>query len=132
MNMKKYLFICVENAGRSQMAEALFKKYAPESFKVSSAGTKPAEKINPNVIKVMQEIGIELSGRPKILNSEDLAGSAKIINMGCMDQKSCPSLFVNNMITWDIPDPRGKSLDEIRNIRIQIESRIKELVSNMA
>ena len=130
MSMKKYLFTCVENADSSPMAEA-FKKYAPESFRVSSAGTKPTDRTNPTVIKAMQEVGIKLSGMPKTLNSEDLAGSAKIINMGRIDQKSCPALFVSDVDNWDMSESKGKSLDEIRNMHIRIESKVKELISNI-
>lgn len=127
--MNKILFVCVENAGRSQMAEALFNKYAPKSFQSISAGTKPASQINPVVKAVMSEIGIKLSGKPKTLADVNITESTKIINMGCMDKDSCPAL--DNTENWNIEDPKGKSLDEVRVIRSQIESKIKKLVANL-
>ncbi len=129
--MNKVLFVCVENAGRSQMAEAFFKKYAPESFQVSSAGTKPALQINPIVVHVMKEVNIEMSGIPKTLSSDDIAGYVKVINMGCMDKDECPTSLTDSMVNWNIPDPKYKSHDEIRTIRDQIEFKVKELVSQI-
>lgn len=79
----------------------------------------------------MREVGIELTGKPKTLTSEDLFQYFKAINMGCMDRESCPVLFANNVEDWDIPDPKGKSLNEVRVIRGQIESRVKELVAHL-
>jgi protein-tyrosine-phosphatase len=85
---KKVLFVCVENAGRSQMAEGFFRKLAPPEFLPTSAGTKPVNEINPLAIKVMKEIGIDISKqKPKLLSDETITKSAKVVNMGCMDKE---------------------------------------------
>lgn len=123
------LFVCVENAGRSQMAEAFFRKFAPIQFKVSSAGTTPSPQLNPIVIEVMKEIGIDMvNQQPKLLSDLTIEHSSKIVNMGCMDKKSCPSLFVKDVIDWNIDDPKEKSLDEVRKIRDTIKSEVLHLI----
>ncbi len=129
--MKKILFVCVENAGRSQMAEAFFRKYASEKFYVSSAGTKPSSKVNPIVSQVMNEVGINIENKmPKSL-SNDMLDDSIAVNMGCIDKESCPALFVKDVLDWNIPDPKGKSIDEIRKIRDQIEIKVKKFVKNL-
>ena len=126
------LFVCIENAGRSQMAEGFFRKYAPGGYVPLSAGTTPAGKINPLAIQAMKEIGIDIvDQKPKVLTDEMIRKSSKIVNMGCMDRQSCPALFVNNMIEWSIPDPKNKPLDEVRKIRDEIEIRIMEFVATL-
>ena len=126
------LFVCIENAGRSQMAEGFFRKYAPKEYVPLSAGTTPTEKINPLAIQAMKEIGIDITEqKPKVLTDEMIRKSSKIVNMGCMDRQSCPALFVNNMIEWSIPDPKNKPIDEVRKIREEIEIRIMELVATL-
>ena len=128
----KVLFVCVENAGRSIMAEAFFKKYAPKNFQPISAGTKPASKVNPLVIQAMKEVGIDISlKKPQILSKKMMSTNKKTVNMGCMDKESCPALFSNNVIDWQIPDPKGQSIEEIRKIRNQIDSKVKELVLSL-
>jgi arsenate reductase (thioredoxin) len=130
--MKKILFVCVENAGRSQMAEAFFRKYAPKKFLVSSAGTKPSTQINPIVIHAMNEVGIDIETNiPKHLSNEILDDSTTAVNMGCMDKESCPALFVKDVLDWNVPDPKGKPIDEVRKIRDQIEIKVKELIKNL-
>ncbi len=122
----------MENAGRSQMAEAFFRKYAPPDFEPISAGTKPSSQINPTVVQVMKEIGIVLQNTlPKPISPEMISSSTKTVNMGCMEKESCPSLFVNDIENWQITDPKGKSIEEVRKIRDEIDSKIKELVSNL-
>jgi protein-tyrosine-phosphatase len=112
------------------MAEAFFTKYAPKHYTPISAGTKPASQINPLVVRAMDEIGIKLTHqKPKILSEQMIVNATKTVNMGCMDKNSCPALFSKNVIEWEIPDPKGKSIEEIRKIRDQIDSKIKELVS---
>ena len=129
--MTKILFVCVENAGRSQMAEAFFRKYAPKKYQTLSAGTKPASKINSNVNLIMKELGIDLAfQKPKTLTSEMFPDSITI-NMGCIDKESCPALFADNVDDWQIPDPKGKSLEEVREIRDLIESKVKELIKHL-
>lgn len=128
---KKVLFVCVENSGRSQIAEAFFKKYAPKRFHSTSAGTNPANNLNPIVVQAMKEIGITLSQKPKPLSNEMITDSILTINMGCMDKESCPALFLKNIPDWEIPDPKGKSIDEVRKIRDHIETRIKHLIESL-
>jgi protein-tyrosine-phosphatase len=126
------LFVCVENAGRSQMAEAFFRKYAPGRFNVSSAGTSPSSQLNPIVIQVMKEIGIDLvHQKPKVLSDSMIANSSKTVNMGCMDKESCPSLFVKDTLDWNISDPKEKSLDEVREIRDKIKSEVLDLIKSL-
>jgi arsenate reductase len=129
--MKKILFVCVENAGRSQMAEAFFKKYAQDKFHVISAGTKPVLKVNSIVSQAMKEVGIDIENNvPKSLSNEMLDNSI-VVNMGCIDRESCPVLFVKDVLDWGILDPKGKSIDEVRKIRDQIENKVKVLVKNL-
>jgi len=126
------LFVCVENAGRSQMAEAFFKKYAPSKFKVISAGTAPSSQLNPKVVQVMAEIGITLDQQsPKLLSNDMIQGSLKTVNMGCMDKESCPALFVKDVLDWKISDPKEKSLDEIREIRDKILTEVLYLIKSL-
>ena len=126
------LFVCVENAGRSQMAEAFFKKYAPNKFNVISAGTIPSSQLNPLVVKVMKEIEIDLDDQqPKLLSNNMIDGSFKTINMGCMDKESCPSLFVKDVLDWNISDPKEKSIDEVRKIRDQIKTEVVNLIDSL-
>jgi protein-tyrosine-phosphatase len=130
---KTILFVCVENAGRSQMAEGFFKKYAPEGFVPASAGTKPISQINPLAIQVMNEIGIDISKqKPKDLSEDMMRNSDKIINMGCMDNNFCPTLFIPKVIDWGIEDPKGKQIEQVREIRDEIERRIKELATDIS
>jgi protein-tyrosine-phosphatase len=127
---KTVLFVCVENAGRSQMAEGFFKKYAPKGFKVQSAGTKPVSQINPIVVEAMREVGIDISKqKSKEITEEMMRNSDPIVNMGCMDKSFCPTQFLPKVIEWNLPDPKGKSIEKVREIRDEIEERIKELVA---
>ena len=130
--MKKILFVCIENAGRSQMAEAFFKKYMPKGFEVISAGTKPNDKVNPIVSQAMKEIGIDIENQtPKTISQQIISESEKTVNMGCIDQESCPALFVKDVIDWQIPDPKGKSIQEVREIRDQIKTKVMVLIKSL-
>ena len=127
--MKKILFVCVENAGRSQMAEAFAKKFGSDEFVVSSAGNKPAEKVNPVVAEVMMEKGIDIStNKPKLLTFQMAQDADLIVTMGCNDQGICPGPFFKPTIDWKIEDPRGKPIESVREIRDEIEQLVKELV----
>jgi protein-tyrosine-phosphatase len=129
---KTVLFVCVENAGRSQMAEGFFRKYAPAGYKAVSAGTKPASQINPLAVEAMKEVGVDIAGqKSKIITGEMIIASTLAVNMGCMDQKECPLLFLNNPIDWGIEDPKGKPIEKVRQIRDEIERRVKELVKEL-
>ena len=129
---KTILFVCVENAGRSQMAEGFFNKYAPKGNRAISAGTKPVAELNPLAVNAMKEVGIDISHhKSKHITEDMMRNSTKIVNMGCMDKESCPTLFLNNVIDWNIEDPKGKSVDKVREIRDEIERRVKELVTGL-
>ena len=114
------------------MAEGFFKKYAPSNFIAISAGTKPASKINPIVVEAMKEVGIDISSqKSKDITEDMMRNSLKIVNMGCMEKESCPTLFLNNVMDWNLEDPKGKSIEDIRPIRDEIEQRVKELVASL-
>ena len=125
----KVLFVCVENAGRSQMAEAFGRAYGLET---SSAGTIPAENVNPMVIRVMKERGIPLPGKPKMLTSEMINEADLVVTMGCSVQEVCPKPMVEQMekklVDWHIDDPKGKPIDDVRKISSQIESKVFALL----
>ena len=96
---KKILFVCIENAGRSQMAEGFFRKYAPSGYEAQSAGTQPTGMINPLAIEAMRESGIDITAQvPKTISDSMIHQATHVINMGCMDQQSCPALFVNDVV----------------------------------
>jgi arsenate reductase (thioredoxin) len=129
---KTILFVCVENAGRSQMAEGFFRKYAPSLYKGISAGTKPVSQINPLAVEVMKEVGIDISNqKSKDITEDMMRNSAYIVNMGCMEKESCPTLFLHNLVDWHVEDPKGKSIEKVREIRDEIEQRVKKLVGNL-
>jgi arsenate reductase (thioredoxin) len=130
---KTILFVCVENAGRSQMAEGFFRKYAPEGYEPLSAGTRPISQINPLAIHVMNEIGLDISKqKSKDLTEDMMRNSDKIINMGCMDKNLCPTLFIPKVVDWGIEDPKDKPVEKVREIRDEIERRIKELATDVS
>jgi arsenate reductase (thioredoxin) len=129
-NDKTVLFVCVENAGRSQIAEGFFKKYAPKGFKVQSAGTNPGYQINPIVVEAMKEVRIDISKqKSKELTDEMIRESDSVVNMGCMDKNFCPTIWLPKVIEWNLEDPKGQSIEKVREIRDEIEKRVKELVS---
>ena len=126
------LFVCIENAGRSQMAEAFFRKFTENRFNVISAGTTPSKELNPIVVQVMKEIGIDMNNQnPKMLSESMISNSFKTVNMGCMDKESCPALFVKDVIDWNIPDPKEKTIEQIREIRDQIKTEVLNLIATM-
>ena len=126
------LFVCVENAGRSQMAEGFFNKYAPGGYIGISAGTKPVSQINPLAIKVMGEIGIDISNqKSKEINERMVRDSLKIINMGCMNKEFCPTLFLPKVLDWNLEDPKNKPIERVKEIRDEIDMRVKELVTSL-
>lgn len=113
------------------MAEAFFRKYASDKCHAVSAGTKPSSKVNRVVAQVMKEVEIDIENNtPKSL-SNDMLNDSIAVNMGCVDKESCPALFVKDVLDWNISDPKGKSIDEVRKIRDQIEIKVKELVKNL-
>jgi arsenate reductase len=129
--MKTVLFICVQNSGRSQMAEAFFNRMAKNGAIAVSAGTSPAANINPLVVRVMGELGIDISQqRPKALTLEMMEKADRAITMGCGVEETCPASFVPTE-NWELDDPEGKSLEEIRKIRDGIKVRVEALVEEL-
>ena len=124
--MRYVLFVCTHNAGRSQMAQAFFEKYAPADLRAESAGQAPAEAIWPYVIEAMREVGIDISGRkPKKIELEMQLHADKAITLNC--QGSCPYV-IGDLEDWDVDDPAGQPLAEVREIRDHIEQRVRNLV----
>ncbi|MBM3118517.1 MAG: arsenate reductase ArsC [Chloroflexi bacterium] len=129
--MKNVLFVCVGNAGRSQMAEAFFNHLAGEKAKASSAGTDPANIIDPTVVQVMKEVTIDISSnRPKKLTAEMLSQADKVITMGCGTENICPASFVETE-DWELEDPKSQNIEKIRKIRDQIKTRVEKLIKEM-
>jgi len=127
--LKKILFVCVENAGRSQMAEAFANKYGKDKFTASSAGNKPADKVNPIVVQVMKEKGIDISNnRPKLITAKMAMDADLIVTMGCNDQGICPGPFFKPTIEWKIEDPKGKPIENVREIRDEIDQKVQRLI----
>jgi arsenate reductase (thioredoxin) len=125
--MKYVLFVCTHNAGRSQMAQAFFDRYAPDDVRAESAGQEPAEEIWPNVVAAMAEVGVNLvARRPKRLDLEMQLHADWAVTLGCGG--SCP--YVPTMVEdWQIPDPAGLTLEETRPIRDLLEEKVKELIN---
>jgi arsenate reductase len=129
---KTILFVCVENAARSQMAEGFFRNLGLDEYEAVSAGTKPVSAINPLTVRVMKEVGVDISHqKSKDITEDMMRNSTKVVNMGCVDKESCPTLFLNNPIDWNIEDPKGKQIEKVREIRDEIEQRVKELISSL-
>ncbi len=130
--MKKLLFVCVENAGRSQMAEAFANHYGKERVIASSAGTVPAEHVNPTVVSVMREKGLDISrNRPAKLDFEKAKRADMIITMGCSVEEVCPAPLLKNSFDWALPDPKGQPVEKVREIRDEIERRVQRLLSEL-
>ncbi|AJM91576.1 Arsenate reductase [Nitrosopumilus piranensis] len=128
----RIMFACVENSGRSQMAEAFFRKYAPKEYEAVSGGTEPKGYVNPLAIQAMNEVGIDMSKHEaKAITEEMIRTSKKAVNMGCMDKGMCPTSMVPKMIEWNIEDPKDKPIEKVREIRDQIEQKVKEFVSEL-
>ncbi len=124
------LFVCVHNAGRSQMAAALLERYANGRITVRSAGSTPADEINPTVVAAMAEIGIDISAEvPKGLNTAAVEVSDVVVTMGCGD--ACPVFPGTRYLDWELDDPAGRSLDEVRVIRDEIDRRVRALADEL-
>jgi arsenate reductase len=129
--MATVLFVCLHNAGRSQMSQALFERAAGGRHTALSAGTTPAEHVHPKVVEVMQELGIDLSDRcPRLLTHELAEQADVVVTMGCGD--ACPYIPGKRYIDWNLPDPGGLSLDEVRAIREDIARRVDSLLTDEA
>lgn len=129
--MKKALFVCVHNSGRSQIAEAFFNHLAEGKAVASSAGTKPAHRVNPTVIEAMREVGVDISKQtPKPLTLEMLESADRVITMGCGVEGVCPATFVPTE-EWQLEDPEGKPVEKVREIRDEIEAKVRNLIEEM-
>ena len=125
------LFVCVHNAGRSQMAAALLEHHAGGRVRVRSAGTEPADEIDPNVVAAMAERGLDVAAaRPRALRDDDLRDADVVITMGCGD--ACAVVPATRYLDWDLPNPAGRPLAEIRPIRDDIERRVVDLLRELA
>jgi arsenate reductase (thioredoxin) len=128
--MKRILFVCIENAGRSQMAEAFANFYGKGKISASSAGVKLALKINPVAVEVMNEKGIDISlNKPKMLTAQMAKTADLIITMGCGTADLCPGPALNAIADWGLEDPKGKPIEKVREIRAEIEKRVKKLIA---
>jgi arsenate reductase len=124
------LFVCVHNAGRSQMAAGLLDHLAAGRVRVRSAGSAPTDEINPAVVAAMAEVGVDLSKEvPKRLTDDAVRDSDVVVTMGCGD--ACPVYPGKRYLDWDLPDPAGRPLEEVRPIRDQIERRVRSLLAEL-
>jgi len=129
-DVPEVLFVCVHNAGRSQMAAALLERHARGRVHIRSAGSTPAAEVNPAVVQAMAEVGIDISmERPKGLTLGAVREADAVITMGCGD--ACPVFPGKRYLDWELPDPAGKTVDEIRPIRDEIDRRVKQLVKEL-
>ena len=125
------LFVCVHNAGRSRMAEAFFNQLAGDRYEGRSAGTVPADKPHPEVVEAMGDIDINLSDSSGTMLTQDMTDQAvRVIGMGCAVEEACPALRVP-LEDWELPDPKGKSPDEVAEIRDRIEMKVRNLVAQL-
>jgi protein-tyrosine-phosphatase len=128
--MTSVLFVCLHNAGRSQMSQALFERAAHGRHTALSAGTSPGERVHPEVVQVMRELKIDLGDRKPQLLTHGLAEQADVVvTMGCGDE--CPFIPGKRYLDWDLPDPKGRPVDEVRRIRDEVRRRVNELVSEL-
>jgi arsenate reductase (thioredoxin) len=124
------LFVCLHNAGRSQMSQALFERAADGRHEALSAGTTPAERVHPEVVEAMRELDIDLADRkPRALTRELAEQADVVVTMGCGD--ACPHIPGKRYLDWDLPDPKGRPLDEVRATRDEIERRVRELAEEL-
>ena len=128
--MSTVLFVCKQNAGRSQISQALFERAAGERHRALSAGTTPTHHVHPEVVAVMNELGIDLSDRtPQLLTRELATHADLVITMGCGDE--CPYIPGKRYIDWDLADPAGQPIDQVRVIRDDIERRVQQLLGEL-
>jgi len=128
--MANALFVCLHNAGRSQMSQALFERAADGRHGARSAGTTPGDRVHPEVVAVMEELGIDLGDRrPKLLTTEDAEWADVVVTMGCGDE--CPYIPGRRYIDWDLPDPDGQAVDAVRASREEIAARVEALLAEL-
>jgi arsenate reductase (thioredoxin) len=128
--MARVLFVCLHNAGRSQMSEALFGRAAAGRHEARSAGTTPGERVHPEVVEAMAELGIDLSARrPRKLTREDAEWADVVVTMGCGDE--CPYIPGKRYLDWDLPDPKDRPLEVVRGTREEIARRVERLLGEL-
>ncbi|HEY5053180.1 MAG TPA: arsenate reductase ArsC [Solirubrobacterales bacterium] len=128
--MTRVLFVCLHNAGRSQMSAALFERAAAGRHEAGSAGTTPAERVHPEVVEAMLELGIDLSERrPRKLTQSDAEWADVVVMMGCGDE--CPYIPGKRYLDWELRDPKGLPVEEVRGVRDEIERRVAELATEL-
>lgn len=128
--MARALFVCLHNAGRSQMSEALFTRAAAGRHQARSAGTTPGERVHPEVIEAMAELGIDLADRtPRKLTHEDAEWADVVVTMGCGDE--CPYVPGVRYVDWDLPDPKGQPVEAVRATRDEIARRVEKLIREL-
>ena len=128
--MARVLFVCLHNAGRSQMSQAVFERAADGRHEARSAGTSPGERVHPEVVEAMRELGVDLADRvPRRLTRADAEWADVVVTMGCGDE--CPYIPGRRYLDWDLPDPRGRPLDEVRGTRDEIEDRVRALLAEL-
>lgn len=128
--MARVLFVCLHNAGRSQMSAALFERAAGGRHEADSAGTTPGERVHPEVVEVMRELGIDLAGRtPQRLTTAAAERADVVVTMGCGDE--CPYIPGKRYLDWDLPDPKGRPLEEVRRTRDEIARHVEALVAEL-
>jgi arsenate reductase (thioredoxin) len=128
--MANALFVCLHNAGRSQMSQALFERAAAGRHAARSAGTTPADRVHPEVVAAMGELGIDLGDRvPRRLSAADAEWADVVVTMGCGDE--CPYVPGRRYLDWDLPDPKGQPIDEVRATRDEIGRRVEALVAQL-
>jgi arsenate reductase (thioredoxin) len=125
--MARVLFVCLHNAGRSQMSRALFERAAAGRHQAESAGTAPAERVHPEVVDVMRELDLDVGGQtPRKLTREMAERADVVVTMGCGDE--CPYIPGKRYLDWDLPDPKGLPLEQVRAVRDDIATRVGELI----
>ena len=128
--MARVLFVCLHNAGRSQMSEALFARAAAGRDEARSAGTTPGDRVHPEVVEVMHELGVDLADRtPRKLTTADTEWADVVVTMGCGDE--CPYVPGKRYLDWELDDPKGRPLEEVRATRDEIERRVVELIDEL-
>jgi arsenate reductase (thioredoxin) len=128
--MATVLFVCLHNAGRSQMSRALFERAAGGRHEALSAGTTPGDRVHPQVVEAMAELGIDVSGNvPRSLTRELAERADVVVTMGCGDE--CPYIPGKRYLDWDLPDPKGRPLEEVRATRDEIAQRVEALVAEL-
>ena len=129
--MMTLLFVCIHNSGRSQMAEAFFNRLAEGKFKAVSAGTNPADAINPTVVEAMTEVGMDISSKkPKLLTPEMVESADRVVTMGCGMETICPATLVESE-DWELEDPQGKPIEKVREIRDEIRARVIKMLDKI-